>query len=390
MTRVPFFDLQRQFQPLRQEILADLARVCDRQSFILGEQGKTLERAVEQKFGGFAVGTSSGTDAQMAIMMALGIGHGDAVVTTPFAFFSTASTIVRLGARPLFVDVEPHTYTMDPVKLRELLECTCVRTARGALVTREGLAVRAVVPVHLFGLCCEMQAIREICRDYELTLIEDAAQAIGAEYPGNQYAGTMGEAGFYSFYPTKNLGAFGDAGMALCRDEELAQKIRVLRNHGMEPRYHHAVIGGNFRLDELQAVVLLHKLPFLVAWSRKRWENAQFLKIRLQELPGLTLPAEPYLDQCGSRGHTYHQFVVRCESRDVLREFLGRHGIGTEIYYPWCLHQQPCFSELLRGPVDLPVAERAAKECLALPIFPELTKNELELISETIREFFHN
>jgi dTDP-4-amino-4,6-dideoxygalactose transaminase len=389
-TKVPFFDLRRQFQPLRSEILRGLAEVCDRQTFILGEEGRALEKALERKFGGLAVSTSSGTDAQTLILMALGIGTGDAVLTTPFTFFSTASTVVRLGATPIFVDIRQDTNTLDPAKLRAYLECNCVKTSRG-LLTKEGLTLRAVVPVHLFGLCCEMAPILDTCREFDLPVIEDAAQAIGAKYPGPdrvENAGTMGEFGFFSFYPTKNLGAFGDAGMVLCRTEEMAEKIKILRNHGMNPRYRHEQIGANFRMDELQARVLLHKLPYLDDWSRRRWENAQILKSRLRELPGLILPAEPYEQICGSQGHTYHQFVIRTPVRDALREFLDHQGIGTEIYYPWCLHQQPCFRErFARGAEGLPVSEKSAAESLALPIFPELTEEEINSVAATIQEF---
>jgi dTDP-4-amino-4,6-dideoxygalactose transaminase len=390
VTRIPFFDLRRQFEaPLRDEIFAGLQSVCESQSFILGQELRSLEEEVGRKFGCIATGVSSGTDAETLLWMAFGIGPGDAVVTTPFTFFSTAGTIARAGARPIFADIEESTCNLDPRKVREFLECRCILTGRG-LMTQDGLRVRAVVPVHLFGLCADLAAFEEICEEFGLLLIEDAAQAIGARYPGpvNRYAGTVGNAGFLSFYPTKNLGAFGDAGMVLCRDEELAQRLRVLRNLGMEPRYYHHVIGGNFRLDELQACVLRRKWPYLEHWSEKRWRNAQQYKSGLAELNELQLPEEPYLESCGFLGHIHHQFVVRSGSRDALRSFLTERGIGTEIYYPLCLHQQPCFRDLLRNSGELPNSEKAARESLALPIFPELNPEEIGLTIETIKEFF--
>lgn len=376
---------------MRDEILAEIAAVCDSQAFILGPKVAELEEKIAALCGGWAVGVSSGTDAQLLIMMAMGIGPGDAVVTTPFTFFSTAACISRLGAKPIFVDIEADSFNLDPVKLEEFLECRCIRTPKG-VVTQEGLVVRAVIPVHLFGLCSDMDRIIEVSAAYAIPIIEDAAQAIGAEYPsrtGVKRAGAFGQFSFFSFYPTKNLGAFGDAGIAVAADEIAARKMRILRNHGMEPRYVHEFVGGNFRLDALQAAVLLKKLPHLDRWSRRRWQIAQRYREQLSGVDGdLKLPTEPYRTKCEARGHIFHQFVIRTSQRDALRECLREHGIGTEIYYPVALHQQKCFAYLRHRQGDFPTAEQAAEQSLALPIFPELTDDEVDLVAKTIISFF--
>ena len=390
MTKLPFFDLKTQFQLLREEILAEIAAVCDAQAFVLGPKVESFEQRVAELCGcGCAVGTSSGTDAQLLILMAMGIGPGDAVVTTPFTFFSTAGCVARLGAKPLFVDIDPTTLNLDPVKLDEYFDRECHQTAKG-LVTKDGLVVRAAVPVHLFGLCCDMDSIREICGQRGIPVIEDAAQALGAKYPSAnriERAGAMGEFGFFSFYPTKNLGAFGDAGLAVARDPELGRKMKILRNQGMDPRYYHTEIGGNFRMDALQAAVLLKKLPYLEQWSKRRWEIAQRYKDAFAKFERkLVLPSEPYAPRLGSEGHIYHQFVVRTPARDSLREHLEEQGIGTEIYYPVALHQQKCFSYL--GEMRFPESERAAAECLAVPIYPELTDQQVDRVIDSVTQFF--
>ena len=390
MIKIPFFDLQRQFQTLKADIMSDLAQVCETQAFILGPKVLALEQRIAAFTGAtFGIGTSSGTDAQLLILMALGIGQGDAVITTPFTFFATASTVVRVGAKPLFVDIDPDTFNLSVPKLREFLEKECLSEESGVR-TRDGLKVRAVVPVHLFGLCSDLAELRRLCDEWKLVLIEDAAQALGAVYPregGLVKAGSVGAAGFFSFYPTKNLGAFGDAGLVVTSDPELAKKLQIMRNHGMGPRYYHEVIGGNFRMDALQATVLLRKFNYLENWSQKRWVIAQRYQSGLADL-GLGLPVEPYYESCGWRGHIYHQFVIRTGRRDQLRAALSEQGIGTEIYYPLALHQQPCFRDLGYKAGDFPVAEQTAKECLALPIFPELTDDEQALVILRIREFF--
>ena len=390
MTKIPFFDLHRQFQTLRAEILADLAQVCESQAFILGPKVAELEERIAGFSGArFGIGTSSGTDAQLLILMALGIGPGDAVITTPFTFFATAGTVVRVGAKPLFVDIDPATLNLSVPKLEEFLKRECVTTESGVR-TREGLNVRAVIPVHLFGLCSDLAGLRRVCDEWKLTLIEDAAQALGALFPDGDHhvhAGSVGAAGFFSFYPTKNLGAFGDAGLVVTSDPDLAKKLQILRNHGMEPKYYHEVVGGNFRMDALQAAVLLRKLSYLENWSKRRWSIAQRYHSGLKGL-GIGLPMEPYHESCGWRGHIYHQFVIRTAQRDQLRAALNEQGIGTEIYYPLPLHEQRCFQNLGYRTGDFPVVEQTAKECLALPIFPELTDEEQALVILRIREFF--
>jgi dTDP-4-amino-4,6-dideoxygalactose transaminase len=390
VTRVPFFDLKKQFLPLREEILKEISDVCDTQAFILGAKVELFEREIASLCEvNSAVGTSSGTDAELLILTALGIGAGDAVVTTPFTFFSTASCIARLGARPIFVDIDPETFNLSPDSLGEFFSTRCVGEDE-RIRTRDGLQVKGVIPVHLFGLCCAMDEIQEICARYGVPVIEDAAQAIGAGYPskeGTKRAGGIGEFGYFSFYPTKNLGAFGDAGMAVSRDPQMGDHMKILRNHGMEQKYYHESLGGNFRLDSLQAAILLKKLPYLTDWSKRRWAIAQHYREELANLaPELQLPNEPYAKQLGDGGHIYHQFVVRSARRDELREHLRGCGIGTEIYYPVPLHRQKCFAYLDTG--SFPVAEAAAQQALALPIFPELTDNEIELVAKTVTAFF--
>jgi dTDP-4-amino-4,6-dideoxygalactose transaminase len=390
VTKIPFFDLHRQFQALRTEILDDLAQVCESQAFILGPKVGELEERIAAFSGAkFGIGTSSGTDAQLLILMALGIGAGDAVITTPFTFFATASTVVRVGAKPLFIDIDPETLNVSVPRLEEFLKTECVAGESGVR-TRDGLNVRAVIPVHLFGLCSDLTGLRRICDQWKLTLIEDAAQALGAVFPDGDRqlkAGSVGAAGFFSFYPTKNLGAFGDAGLVVTSDPDLARKFQIMRNHGMDPKYCHEVVGGNFRMDALQAAVLLRKFAYLESWSKIRWSIAQRYRSGLKGL-GIGLPAEPYHEACGWRGHIYHQFVIRTPQRDQLRTALNEQGIGTEIYYPLPLHEQRCFQDLGYRTGDFPVAEQTAKECLALPIFPELTDDEQALVILRIREFF--
>ena len=392
MTCVPFFDLKRQFRSLRDEILEEITTVCDSQSFILGPKVEILEREIASLCGECdAIGMASGTDAELALLMGLGVGRGDAVVTSPFTFFATAACIARLGAKPIFVDIDQDTFNLSPIRLEEFFNSDCTFGEAG-LRTGEGLLVKGVIPVHLFGLCCAMDDILSICSRVRVPVIEDAAQAVGAEYPssdGPRRAGAIGEFGFLSFYPTKNLGAFGDGGMALTRDAALAARLRVIRNQGMETKYYHEVVGGNFRLDALQAAILLKKLPHLGEWSRRRWEIAQYYRAEFRELaPTLQSPVEPFAESLGVRGHTYHQFVVRATRRDELREHLRNFGIGTEIYYPVPLHRQKCFAEINTS--SYPESESAASQVLALPIFPELTDAEVEIVAERVVSFFKN
>jgi len=390
VTCVPFFDLKRQFRSLRDEILQEITTVCDSQSFILGPKVEMLERDIASLCGAcHAIGMASGTDAELALLMGLDVGPGDAVVTSPFTFFATGGCIARLGAKPIFVDIDRDTFNLSPNRLEEFFNSDCTFDGTG-LRTGEDLLVKAVIPVHLFGLCCAMDEILSICSRVRVPVIEDAAQAIGAEYPsgnGPRRAGAIGEFGFLSFYPTKNLGAFGDGGMALTRDARLAARLRSIRNQGMDPRYYHEVVGGNFRLDALQAAILLKKLPHLDRWSQRRWEIAQYYRAEFRELaPLLQSPVEPFAESLGVRGHTYHQFVVRTTRRDELREHLRSFGIGTEIYYPVPLHRQKCFAG--SDTRSYPESELAASQVLALPIFPELSDAEVEIVAERVTSFY--
>ena len=393
--RVPLLDLSQQYRTLAEPIHEAIDAVLASQRFILGPKVNAFEKAISDYCNApHAIGVSSGTDALLAILMALGIGRGDAVVTTPFAFFATAACITRVGAKPLFVDINPSTYNISASALQEHLEKNCRTDSKGELTTPGGEKIRAILPAHLFGLCCEMDVIQEISERYHLDVIEDAAQAIGAEYQlGGKIAkaGTMGKAGVLSFYPSKNLGAAGDAGMIICSDDELARKLRILREHGMEPRYYHHVIGGNFRLDEMQAAILLVKLPHLDHWSAARraaadFYGAEFVRSGLTEK--IALPAEPYRDRRLTNHHIYHQYVIRAPRRDALRQHLTEREIETAIYYPLGLHQQKCFAHLGYGKGNFSEAERAARETLALPIYPEISREAQRYVVSSIAEFF--
>lgn len=393
--RVPMLDLREQYRALAEPIQAAIDAVLKSQRFILGSQVDGFEKAIRAYCDApHAVGVSSGTDALLAILMALGIGHGDAVITTPYTFFTTAGSIARVGAKPLFVDIDPQTYDISPGAIQEYIEKSCKAGSNGDLKTRSGEKVRAIIPVHLFGLCCEMDAIHQISEHYQLEVIEDAAQAIGAEYPFGERtakAGAMGEVGFFSFYPSKNLGAAGDAGMIICRDAGLAKKLRILRNQGMEPRYYHHVVGGNFRLDEIQAAILAVKLPHLDSWSAARRAVADFYRAEFARA-GLTkkiiLPAEPYRDRGLMNHHIYHQYVIRTPTRDALRDHLTQREIETAIYYPIGLHEQKALSYLGYKKGDFPETERAARETLALPIYPEISREAQGHVVDSIAEFF--
>jgi dTDP-4-amino-4,6-dideoxygalactose transaminase len=363
---VPLLDLQAQYQPIRTELLAAIERVCDSQRFILGPEVEALEaelaRALESPH---AITVSSGTDALLAAMMALGIGPGDEVVTTTYSFFATAGCVSRLGATPVFVDILPGTCNIDP------------GAVRAAITPR----TRAVIPVHLYGLCADMDPLLAATAAAGIPLIEDAAQAIGARYKGRQ-AGTMGPLGCFSFFPSKNLGAFGDAGLVTCRDAALAHEVALLRNHGAEPKYLHKRIGGNFRLDALQAAVLRVKLPHLASWTNGRRANARryaelFAPLEVEGL--VTLPIEPV-----GYHHIYNQYVIRIPDRDRVRRDLAARGIGTEVYYPVPFHLQECFAGLGYAAGAFPNAEHAAASSLALPIYAELTEAQQAAVVEEL------
>ena len=383
---VPLLDLHGQYESLKDQILPAIAEVCEKQQFILGPQVKALEQeiaAYSQCAQG--VGVSSGTDALLLALMALGIGPGDAVITTPYSFFATAGTVARMGARPIFCDIDPATYNLDVAAVRRFIAQACDRTADGLVDRRSGARVRALMPVHLYGQCAEMPALMALAGEAGLAVIEDAAQAIGAEVAGGARAGSFGSVGCFSFFPSKNLGAFGDAGMCSSGDAALAERMRVLRVHGGKPKYHHAVIGANLRLDEIQAAVLRIKFRHLDDWTRARQRNAALYRERFAALglgDALVMP----LELPGYR-HIYNQFVVRSPRRDALREFLSGRGIGTEIYYPVPLHLQPCFDQLGHRPGDMPHAEAAALQTLAIPVYPELSVDQIDYVVQAVADF---
>ena len=366
---IPLLDLDAQYRPLRHELLAAITRVCDSHRFIHGPEVEALERELAAYLQvPHTVGVSSGTDALLMALMGLEIGPGDEVITTPYSFFATAGAIVRVGARPVLVDIESDTFNIDP------------HAATAAITSR----TRAIIPVHLFGQAAELEPLLAAASRTGIAVVEDAAQAIGASYHGRPL-GSWGTIGCFSFFPSKNLGAFGDAGLVTCLDEPLAHRLRLLRNHGMEPKYYHHVVGGNFRLDALQAAVLRVKLPHLASWTEARRRNARRYRALFQDagLDGLVrLPLE-----APHRTHIYNQFVIRVPDRDSLRLHLEQHGIGTEVYYPVPFHLQTCFADLGYKPGAFPVAEAAARESLAVPIYGELTEDQQAAVVDAIRVF---
>ena len=371
--QVPLLDLKRQHEALREELREALGRVLDSQQFILGEDVRRLEEELASYTRArHAVGCGSGSDALLLALLALDVRAGDEVVTTPFTFFATAGAIARTGARPVFADIEPRTYNVDPARVE------------AALTER----TRAVMPVHLYGQCADTDGLMRACEPRGLPVIEDAAQAIGADDAAGRRAGSIGAVGCFSFYPTKNLGAAGEAGLVTANDDALAARLRRLRVHGGATEYHHEEVGFNSRLDTLQAAVLRVKLPHLDAWSDARRERADAYTRMLSGagLEGLVTP--PYVVP-GAR-HIFHQYVIRVDAarRDALVEHLKSNGVGTKIYYPVPLHLQPCFSYLGHKEGDFPESERAARETLALPMYPELTREQQEYVVDTIRRFF--
>ena len=378
--KVPLLDLRAQYTTLKEEILAVTREVYESQQFILGPKVKELEEKIAAYCGcSHAVGVSSGTDALLIALMTAGLGQGDLVVTTPFTFFATVGSITRVGAAPVFVDIDRATYNMDPTKLASTL-AGLSGTARSR--------VKAIMPVHLFGQCADMEPILETAKKYNLVVIEDAAQAIGAEiaFRGGvaKRAGSMGEYGCFSFFPSKNLGAFGDGGMVTTNSKDLYERLMIMRGHGAKPKYYHRMIGGNFRLDALQAAILIVKLKYLDQWTAGRQENAKTYRDLFQKagLSEVTLPVEKH------KRHIYNQFVIRLKDRrDELREFLNAEGIGTEVYYPLSLHVQDCFKYLGHKPEDFPESMDAAATTLALPIYPELKREQLETVVQKIKEF---
>lgn len=366
ITSVPLLDLQAQYQPIREEILATITRVCDSQRFIGGPEVEGLERELAEMLGvREAIGVSSGTDALLAALMALGVGSGDEVITTTYSFFATAGCIARLGARPVLVDIDPVTYNIDPAAIE------AVMTPR----------TRAIMPVHLYGCAADMDAILAVAEKAGVAVVEDAAQAIGSLYKGKAVGG-LGTLGCFSFFPSKNLGAFGDGGLVTANEAALAHRVRLIRNHGMEPKYYHHFVGANFRLDALQAAVLRVKHRSLASWTEARRRNADRYRRMFATLDPdrrVTLPVAP--PGCY---HIYNQFVVRVPGRDRVKAALDAARVGNEIYYPVPFHLQTCFADLGYRDGQFPHAERAAAETIALPIYGELTETQQAYVAESL------
>lgn len=368
--KVPLLDLTLQYESIRHEIEPVVQAVMASQQFILGRKVEECERELAAYCGtAHAVGVSSGTDALLLSLMAEGVGPGDEVITTPFTFFATAGSIARLGARPVFVDIDPATYNIDVSRIE----------------AKVNARTKAIIPVHLFGQMADMTVIMNLAGRHGLAVIEDAAQAIGAEDQGRR-AGSIGHTGCFSFFPSKNLGAFGDAGLVTAQDAERAERLTVLRGHGMKPKYHHKWIGGNFRIDALQAAIISVKLRHLDTWTEARQCNAR----RYLELfagKGLLRPDAVQTPKAVKSRHVFNQFIVRVPRRDEARAFLADRGIGTEVYYPVPLHLQECFAYLGYKRGDFPHSEAAALETLALPIFPELTEDQAEWVVHSLADF---
>jgi dTDP-4-amino-4,6-dideoxygalactose transaminase len=385
--QVPLLDLRAQYAPLKAEIEAAIHEVCDSQRFVLGPKVADLESKVaDYSQSAFGIGASSGTDALLLALMALEIGPGDEVITSPYTFFATAGVISRVGARPVFCDIVDETFNLDPGAVADFIDTRCHRVG-SQLVNRDtGGKVKAMIPVHLYGQMADMNALMPIAREHGLHVVEDAAQAIGAELADGKRAGSIGDIGCLSFFPTKNLGAFGDAGMCVTNSPELAKKMKIIRVHGGEPKYFHSVVGGNFRLDELQAAVLGVKLPHLDDWTRARQANAEHYT-RLIEAAGLAEYVAAPATVPGYR-HIFNQYILRTRRRNELRAFLSDKSIGTEIYYPLSLHEQQCFAYLGYRPDEFPNSHRAAGETLALPVYPELGAAQRKYVIEQIAAFY--
>ena len=381
--KVPLLDLKKQFEKIKDEMMSTIEEVCDSQYFILGPRVTELEDRIAAYCGcKYAVGVSSGTDALLISLMAENIGAGDRVITSPYTFFATAGTIARLGAIPVFVDIEDQTYNIDANKVADTIR---------SLKPEERATLKAIIPIHLYGQCADMETIMAIAEEFNLTVIEDAAQAIGSEY---QYqngsikrAGSIGQYGCFSFFPSKNLGAFGDGGIVTTNDEDLFNRLKILRVHGGNPKYYHKIIGGNFRLDSLQAAVVMLKLKYLDEWTENRIQNAKYYRELFKQmgLNNVILPLEK------EKRHIYNQFVIKVkDKRDALKAYLNDHGVGSEIYYPVPLHLQECFKYLKYRTSDFPISEDAAKKTLALPIYPELERGQIKYVTDIIGEFLNN
>jgi dTDP-4-amino-4,6-dideoxygalactose transaminase len=368
--KIPLLDLHAQFSSIERDIRNAIDRVLQSQHFILGPEVEALEAEVAKYTqAGYGIGVTSGSDALLMALMVLGIGPGDEVITTPHTFFATVGAISRVGAKAVFVDIEPRSFNLDPNRLEK------------AITPK----TKAVIPVHLFGQTADMKPIMEICRKKDISVIEDAAQAIGSEYQGKK-AGLFGDLACWSFFPSKNLGAMGDAGMITTQNEELARKLKVYRSHGSQPKYFHKYVGGNFRIDAMQAAILRAKLPHLDSWTEKRQQNAKAYDSLWKEVK-LEDEVSPPWKRPGDR-HIFNQYVIRIKNRDGLKKHLEQNGIATEIYYPQPMHLQACFADLNYRAGDFPEAEKAAADSLALPIYPELMNSQLKRVVETISNFY--
>ncbi len=372
---IPQLDLVEQYLGIKDEIDNAILSVLKSGRFILGDNVKKLEEDIA-KFVGVkhGIGVASGTDALLISLMAIGIGPEDEVLTTPFTFFATAGSIVRLYAKPVFIDIDPKTYNVDPDKLERLLK------------TSYNPKMKAIIPVHLYGQCADMDPIIEIAKRYDLKVIEDAAQSLGATYKGRQ-SGSMGDIGCFSFFPTKNLGAYGDGGMIVTNDDELAERARILRVHGSKPKYYHSIVGLNSRLDEVQAAILNVKFKYLSRWIEERRKRAALYDELFEKELGdrVVIPYTPPYNY-----HTYHQYTIRVrDNRDRLKEYLKERGIGTNIYYPLSLHLQECFENLGYREGDFPEAEKASREVLSLPMYPELKEDAQMKVVDEIKEFYN-
>jgi len=375
--KIPLLDLKAQYLTIKDEIKQAIDEVLESQIFILGPKVEELEQNIAVYTGTkYAIGVSSGTDALLVSLMAINIKPGDEIITSPFTFFSTAGVIARLNAKPVFADIDPVTYNINPLKIEPV-------------ITKK---TKAIIPIHLFGQCADMDPILEIAKKYNLYVIEDAAQSISAEYKGKR-AGSMGDLGIFSFFPSKNLGGYGDGGMVVTNNEGLYEKVKILRVHGSKPKYYHKIVGGNFRLDSLQAAVLLVKLKYLDLWSQKRRENAVYYDRRFEE-SGLVEegfiknPKAVYKDSGDRNYHIYNQYTIWAKERNNVQKFLNENGIGTEIYYPLPLHLQECFKNLGYGRGDFPQSEEASENVLSLPIYPELNNDQRDYIIKKITQFY--
>ena len=379
--KVPLLDLKAQYATIKDEIREAIDRVLEAQQFIMGPEVAVLEKAVADYVGArHGIGMSSGTDALLAALMALEVGPGDHVITPVYSFFATAGVIARLHAVPVFVDIDPTSYNLSPTALERVW---------AGLAARVKSRVKAIVPVHLYGQCCDMASILALAGRIEVPVIEDAAQSLGTMFKDGRFAGTLAPMGCLSFFPSKNLGGIGDGGMVVTSDDRLAERLRLLRNHGARPKYFHKIVGGNFRLDTIQAAALLVKLRHLDAWHKARQEHADRYRELVRQAglaESIGLPA--VVDATpGVRAHIYNQFVIRTPKRDALRAFLTAQGIGTEVYYPVPFHLQECFSDLGYKAGDFPESERAAGETLALPVYPELTPEQQAYVVDCIAAF---